>query len=257
VSAVELRHVSVAYDGAVVVHGLDLEVASGEWLSLIGPNGAGKTTVLRAIAHLARFEGEVRIDGRVTTHLGGRALARQVAILPQEPQMPDGMTVAQYVLLGRSPYLGYLGKESGRDRRIVSGVLERLSLEAFASRPLGHLSGGERQRVAIARALAQQAPVLLIDEPTTSLDVGRQQEVLELVDDVRREQGLTVLAAMHELTLAGQYSDRLALLVAGRLVALGAPAEILTEKTIAEHYQANVRVVAMNGSGSAVIPVRK
>jgi iron complex transport system ATP-binding protein len=138
----------------------------------------------------------------------------------------------------------------------VSGVLERLSLEGFAARPLGQLSGGERQRVAIARALAQQSPILLIDEPTTSLDVGRQQEVLELVDEVRREQGLTVVAAMHELTLAGQYSDRLALLVAGRLVALGAPGEILTEKTIAEHYQANVRVVSMNGSGSAVVPVR-
>jgi len=256
VSAVALRRVSVAYDGAVVLHGLDLEVASGEWLSLIGPNGAGKTTVLRAIARLARFEGEVTIGETLTSDLGGRALARQVALLPQEPQMPEGMTVAQYVLLGRSPYLGYLGKEGARDRRIVSGVLERLSLEGFAPRPLGQLSGGERQRVAIARALAQQAPILLIDEPTTSLDVGRQQEVLELVDEVRREQGLTVVAAMHELTLAGQYSDRLALLVAGRLVALGAPDEILTEKTIAEHYQANVRIVSMNGSGSAVVPVR-
>ena len=255
-SAVALHGVSVAYDGAVVLHSLDLEVAAGEWVSLIGPNGAGKTTVLRAIARLARFEGEVRIGGRVTATLGQRELARQVAMLPQEPQTPDGMTVAQYVLLGRSPYLGYLGKESARDRRIVSGVLERLSLAEFASRPLGHLSGGERQRAAIARALAQQAPVLLIDEPTTSLDVGRQQAVLELIDEVRREQGLTVVAAMHELTLAGQYAERLALLVAGRLVAIGAPREILTERTIAEHYQANVRVVSMNGSGSAVIPVR-
>jgi iron complex transport system ATP-binding protein len=257
VSNVTLTGISVAYDGENVVHGLDLSVESGEWLSLIGPNGAGKTTVLRAIARLVSFEGEIRIGDHAVTELGARELARRVAMLLQEPQMPAGMTVAQYVLLGRSPHLGYLGKESGRDRRIVADILRRMSLEAFASRPLDHLSGGERQRAAIARALAQQAPVLLIDEPTTSLDVGRQQAVLELIDQLRREQGLTVIAAMHELTLAGQYADRLALLVGGRLVATGAPAEILTESAITEHYQAHVRVIPMNGSGNAVVPVRR
>jgi iron complex transport system ATP-binding protein len=118
------------------------------------------------------------------------------------------------------------------------------------------LSGGERQRAAIARALAQQAPILLVDEPTSSLDVGRQQEVLELIDELRAEQGLTVIAAMHELTLAGQYADRLALLVGGKLVALGAPAEVLTEPAIATHYHAHVHVLSLNGSGRAVVPVR-
>lgn len=255
-SGVALRGVSVAYAGVPAIAGFDLDVASGEWLSLIGPNGAGKTTVLRAIARLAQFEGEVRIEGVAVSTFGARQLARKVALLPQEPQVPDAMTVAQYVLLGRSPHLGYLGRESGSDRRVVAGVLRRLALDGFASRPLGHLSGGERQRAAIARALAQQAPVLLIDEPTTSLDVGRQQAVLELIDDLRKEEGLTVIAAMHELTLAGQYSDRLALVVSGRLVACGPPAEILTESVIAEHYGASVRIVEMNGSGSAVVPVR-
>ena len=256
-SDVRLNGVSVIYDGVEVVSSLELSVASGEWLSLIGPNGAGKSTVLRAIARLAPYAGEIHIGDDAVASLGGRELARRVAMLLQEPQIPDGMTVAQYVLLGRSPHLGYLGRESARDRRIVAEVLGRLSLEEFAARPLGHLSGGERQRAAIARALAQQAPVLLSDEPTTSLDVGRQQAVLELVDALRREQDLTVIAAMHELTLAGQYSDRLALLDGGRLVALGAPAEILTETMISEHYHAEVRVVAMNGSGSAVVPVRR
>jgi iron complex transport system ATP-binding protein len=127
----------------------------------------------------------------------------------------------------------------------------------MAERPLESLSGGERQRVAIARALAQQAPILLIDEPTTSLDIGRQQDVLELIDQLRSEQELTVVAAMHDLTLAGQYSDRLALLVAGRLVAIGPPAEILTEPAITEHYQARVMVVGLNGRGKAVVPVRR
>jgi iron complex transport system ATP-binding protein len=257
VSDVSLRGVSVAYDRRFAVEGVDLEVASGEWLSLIGPNGAGKTSVLRAIARLAPFTGHVSIGNEAVTALGARELARRVALLPQEPQMPDGMTVAQYALLGRSPHLGYLGKDDARDRGIVADVLRRLALEELSARPLGHLSGGEKQRAAIARALAQQAPVLLIDEPTTSLDVGRQQAVLELIDELRREQGLTVIAAMHELTLAGQYADRLALLVGGRLVGCGKPAEILTESVIAEHFQASVRVVAMNGSGAAVIPVRR
>jgi ABC-type cobalamin/Fe3+-siderophores transport system ATPase subunit len=257
VTDVVLSGVSVTYDHVTVVSDVDLTVASGEWLSLIGPNGAGKTSLLRAIARLVPFDGQIRIGDGQAQELGPRELARRVAVLPQEPQIPPGMTVAQYVLLGRSPHLGYFGRESGRDRRIVADVLRRLSLDVLASRPVEHLSGGERQRAAIARALAQQAPVLLIDEPTTSLDVGRQQEVLELIDEIRLEQGLTVIAAMHELTLAGQYANRLALLVAGRIVAVGPPAEILAEPVIAEHYGAHVRVIELNGSGKAVVPVRR
>ena len=251
-SDIVLAGVSVAYDGEPVVRDLDLTVASGEWLALIGPNGAGKTTILRAIARLVSFRGEIRIGGRAVTELSSRDVARKVAVLVQEPQMPAG----QYVLLGRAPHLGYLGKESSRDRRIVRDVVRRLALEELASRPLDRLSGGERQRAAIARALAQQAPVLLIDEPTSSLDVGRQQSVLELIDQLRKEQELTVIAAMHELTLAGQYADRLALLVGGRLAAIGSAAEVLTEPAIAEHYRAQVKVIQMNGSGTAVVPVR-
>ncbi len=256
-SAVVLRGVGVAYDGSPVIQDLDLEVASGEWLSLIGPNGAGKTTVLRAVARLVDFTGEISIDGRSSAELDGRVLARDVALVPQQPQMPDGMSVAQYVLLGRSPHLGYFGRETGRDRGIVAGVLERLGLTGLATRPLDHLSGGERQRASIARALAQEAPVLLVDEPTSSLDMGRQQEVLELVDQLRAERSLTVIAAMHDLTLAGQYADRLALLVGGRVVAGGLPEEVLTEPAIADHYHARVKVLALNGSGRAVVPVRK
>jgi iron complex transport system ATP-binding protein len=257
VSEVTLASVSVSYDGRPVVRDLDLKVASGEWVSLIGPNGAGKTTVLRAVACLVPFQGDIRVGGRAVSELGSRDLARGIAMLVQEPQMPAGMTVSQYVLLGRSPHLGYLAKESSHDRRVVSDTLRRLALVDLAARPLEHLSGGERQRAAIARALAQEAPVLLIDEPTTSLDVGRQQFVLELIDELRKEQGLTVIAAMHELTLAGQYADRLALLVNGRLVATGPAATVLTEPAISEHYGAEVRVIALNGSGTAVVPVRR
>jgi iron complex transport system ATP-binding protein len=256
VSDVTLRGVGIAYDSEAVVSGLDLSIGSGEWLSLIGPNGAGKTTILRAIARLVPYQGEIRIGDQTVAKLSGRELARRVAMVMQEPHMPEGMSVSQYVMLGRSPHLTYFGKEGRGDQRIVADILERLSLESLAARPLDHLSGGERQRASIARALAQQAPVLLVDEPTSSLDVGRQQEVLELIDALRAEQGLTVIAAMHELTLAGQYADRIALLVAGKLVAVGAPAEVLTEPNIASHYRAHVTVLSLNGSGRAVVPVR-
>jgi iron complex transport system ATP-binding protein len=257
VSNITLRGLSISYEGSTVVDGLDVEVGEGQWLSLIGPNGAGKTSVLRAIANLVPFRGEVCVEGRRVTEFGARELARRVAMLVQEPDMPAGMTAAHYVLLGRSPHLGYLGREGERDRRIVAETLDRLGLGALADRPLDHLSGGERQRVAIARALAQQASILLIDEPTSSLDVGRQQSVLELIDQLRIDQDLTVVSAMHDLTLAGQYADRLALMVQGHMVAVGTPAEILTEPAIAEHYQARVRVLEMNGSGHAVVPVRR
>jgi iron complex transport system ATP-binding protein len=255
-SDVVLRGVGIAYESEVVVSGLDLTISSGEWLALIGPNGAGKTTILRAIARLVAHEGEISIGGESVASLSGRELARRVAMVMQEPHMPEGMSVSQYVMLGRSPHLTYFGKESRADHRVVAEILERLSLDRLAARPLDHLSGGERQRAAIARALAQQAPILLVDEPTSSLDVGRQQEVLELIDALRSEQGLTVIAAMHELTLAGQYADRVALLVGGKLVAIGAPSEVLTEPAIANHYHAHVQVLSLNGSGRAVVPVR-
>ena len=253
---VVLRGVGISYESEVVISGLDLEIASGEWLALIGPNGAGKTTILRAIARLVVYSGEVRIGGRAVAGMGGPELARRVALVMQQPHMPEGMSVSQYVMLGRSPHLAYFGREGRRDHQVVAGILERLALDGLAARPLDHLSGGERQRAAIARALAQQAPVLLVDEPTSSLDVGRQQEVLELIDHLRVEEGLTVIAAMHDLTLAGQYADRIALVVGGKLVAVGSPADVLTEPAIADHYQAQVRVMQMNGSGRAVIPIR-
>ena len=255
-SALALDSVSVSLGGKTVVDNLDARVEEGEWVALIGPNGAGKTTALRAIASLVRYGGKVRIFGDDMSQLTRRQLARIVALVPQVPLIPGDITVREYVLLGRTPYISYLGTEKRADQVAVDDALEHLDLTAFARRRLDTLSGGERQRVTLARALAQDAPILLLDEPTAALDVGRQQQVLELVDALRASRGLTVLSTMHDLTLAGQYADRLLLLDEGKLVAAGAATDVLTRALITEHYGAEVAVVDAPGSGFVVVPVR-
>jgi iron complex transport system ATP-binding protein len=160
------------------------------------------------------------------------------------------------VLLGRTPHIGYLASETRADRLAAERAIARLTLRPFASRPLGSLSGGERQRAVLARALAQDAPILLLDEPTSALDLGRQQQALELVDTLRREEQLTVVAAMHDLSLAGQFADRLLLLDQGRIVAEGSAAEVLSEERISSYYGANVRVIR-EGNSVFVLPQRE
>jgi ABC-type cobalamin/Fe3+-siderophores transport system ATPase subunit len=201
VTAVVLEDVSVELGGTRVVESVSAEVHPGEWVALIGPNGAGKSTLLRALAGLVPFSGSIALDGVDVGSLGRRELARRLAFVPQSPLLPPEMRVSDYVLLGRTPYIGTFGAESGRDVEAAAHALTRLDLAGLADRPLRTLSGGEQQRAVLARAFAQEAPLLLLDEPTTSLDIGRQQQVLELVADLRQDD-LTVISAMHELTLA-------------------------------------------------------
>jgi iron complex transport system ATP-binding protein len=253
--ALETRRLTVERGGVPVVCDLNLEAASGEWLGLIGPNGAGKTTVLKVIAGLVPYSGQILVEGGDIARLGRRSLARRVALVPQSPVIPPLLTVGEYVLLGRTPHLSYLGRESRSDHDAVARAMGRLDLDDLADRMLCELSGGERQRAVLARALAQDAALLLLDEPTTALDIGRQQSVLELVDCVRRELGLTVVAAMHDLTLAGQYAGRLVLLSHGLLAAEGRPDEVLTDWRISEHYRARVEI--LGGAMPAVVPRRK
>jgi iron complex transport system ATP-binding protein len=252
---IALDGLDVALAGRTVVEDVTLRVRPGCWTLLIGPNGAGKTTLLRAVAGVLAHGGAISVGDGDPRALSARERGRRLAVVWQSPLLPLDMTVREYVLLGRTPHLGMLGRAGTRDGEAVDEAIARLDLDRFAGRLLGSLSGGERQRAVLARALAQEAPVLLLDEPTTALDVGRQQEVLELVGELRAERGLTVLGAMHDLTLAGQYADRLALLDGGRLVAHGAPAAVLTEELIARHYRAHVRVVALGGV-PVVLPAR-
>jgi iron complex transport system ATP-binding protein len=252
---IELRDVSVRLGTTEALKHFSLAVESGEWVALIGPNGAGKTTALRALCGLVEYSGEVTIEGVDIRSLGRRNLARQAAFVPQIPETPPELTVAEYVLLGRTPYLGYFGTEGREDRLAAERALERLELRELADRALGSLSGGELQRAVLARALAQEAPILLLDEPTTALDLGRQQQALELVHALR-DGGLTIVTTMHDLTLAGQYADRLVLLDRGQIVADGPPHEVLSELNVASFYGANVRVVHDEG-GVFVLPLRR
>jgi iron complex transport system ATP-binding protein len=256
VTTLVLEALSVALDGSRIVDGVGLAVAEGEWVGLIGPNGAGKTTVLRAVAGLVRYAGSICVRGDEVRALSRREIARRVAVVPQNPVLPSDMTVLEYVLLGRTPHLGYTGALGRRDVVVCRSALGRLDAAQFADRRLGSLSGGEQQRAVLARAMAQDAGILLLDEPTTGLDVGSQQQVLELVASLRSQRGLTVLSAMHDLTVAGQYADRLVLLDAGREAASGAPHEVLTEELVARHYGASVRIIADAETGVAVVPLR-
>ena len=255
-SSLGFECLNVRYGDEEAVFALTDVVKPGEWLCLIGPNGAGKSSALRAVAGLVPYRGTITVDGAPLDIRSPRRRASLVAYVPQAPLMPDDMTGFEYVLLGRNPYIGYFGAETKHDRALVSDLLERLDLSHFAARRVGTLSGGERQRLVIARAMAQEAPILLLDEPTSALDIGHQQQALELVDRLRRDTGLTVVSAMHDLTLAGLYADRLSLLHGGHVVASGSPQQVLRPETLGEFYGVSVTVHHEPDGTVVVVPRR-
>ena len=248
--------VSVRLDDEPIVTNVDLSVRDGEFVGVVGPNGAGKTTLLNAVVGIVPFAGAIRVDGLSVDSMSRRDRARAVALVPQRPMVPAGMTVADYVLLGRTPHLGMLAGETRRDIDAAAAGLASLGAEELVGRDLSTLSGGEFQRVVLARSLAQGASLLLLDEPTSALDVGHAQRVLGLVDDMRRSCGLTVVAAIHDLTLAAQFCDRLVMVSGGRVVSEGKPVSVLTESTIRLHYGATVRVLDDGDGRVVVIPGR-
>lgn len=255
-AALTLTGIGVRFGDATILDSVDLTVEPGEWVGLIGPNGAGKTTLLRTVTGAVAFDGSIQINGADTSTLKRRQLARSVALVPQQPVLPPGTRVVDYVLLGRTPHLGEVTGPSRHDLDIVAGVLDALSLSAFMNRDVTTLSGGELQRVVIARAFAQESPILLLDEPTTALDIGKQQAVLELVDRLRRQRTLTVVSAMHDLTVASQFPDRLVMLAAGQVVAEGPAVAVLRPDMIRTHYGAEVKILDDGTGGIVVVPVR-
>lgn len=256
-TAVAVDDVVVRIGEAELVHGVSFAVEAGGWLGLLGPNGAGKTTLLRVMAGLLPpSRGSVRVDGRDVRSCRPRELARHVALVDQRPTLPPGMTVAEYVLLGRTAHVPLLGTESPQDLAVVDDAMARLDVARFADRDVLTLSGGEAQRVVLARALAQEAPVLLLDEPTTALDLAHQHTVLELVDQLRAERDLTVVSSLHDLTVAAQFCRDAVLLACGEVMATGAVRDVLRPEAIEVAYGAQVRVLDDGAGGLVVVPVR-
>lgn len=265
--AVECRDVVVRYPGVgrTAVSGISTQVENGRWLNIIGPNGCGKTSLLHALAQVLPVEtGQISLTGidispaSKISSLGlaaarrRRHLARTVALMPQTPTIPDGLNVHDYVLLGRHPHNRVPGRQ---DAEVVVRCLAELNLSEHSTRLVTSLSGGERQRVSLARALAQEPEVLLLDEPTSALDIGHAQETLELIDAVRSRRGLTVIAAMHDLTLTAQYGDAVLMMAKGQKIAEGTALEVLTVERIREIYGAKVTVQTNEGR-PVVIPRR-
>lgn len=256
-TALTLRNVNARYGTTIVAADVSVQVEPGGWLAIIGPNGAGKSTLLKAIVGVVAHDGEILLDEVPASSLSTRARARAVAYSPQTPQLPDRLTVTDYALLGRTPHLSPLARERRSDLRVVATVLSRLDLSGLADRALHTLSGGERQRAVLARVLAQQSGLLLLDEPTTGLDIGHAQALLDLVDRLRREEGATVVSTLHDLTLSAQYASQLLLLDKGKVVATGTPAEVLTRETIERHYDARVEVLHTEDGQLVVAPARR
>ena len=251
-----IDNLSVSYGSRSVLKNVTLKVKSGEVLALIGPNGAGKSTLIRAVSGvIPAVHGKVRTNGDDFDSLNPMQRARYLAVVPQAVSLPPAYTVWETVLLGRTPYLGFIGHTSQVDEDLAWRALKRVSADKLADRRVGELSGGEQQRILLARALCQSTPILLLDEPTAHLDLQYQVSLLDLVHDLANQDKLAVLLALHDLNLAARYADKIALMVAGEIQIVGTPAEVLKPELISQAYCLPVQVVEhpLNG-GPLVLP---
>lgn len=247
-ASLSFEGIGVAYGSNQVLDDVSVDIDAGGWLGIVGPNGAGKSTLLRAVAGAVSYSGSVVINGRPIDARTQKERATLVAYVPQRPVYPHGMAVFDYVLLGRTPYLGRFAAESAEDVDAVWEALEALHLVEFASRDVATLSGGETQRASLARVLAQGAPIVVLDEATASLDVAAQHDALELIDRIRRHRGVTIVSAIHDLTAAAQFCGRIALIDKGRVAGIGSPQEVLTEQILGEVFEPSIRVIEVDGS---------
>jgi iron complex transport system ATP-binding protein len=251
--------VTLAYDDHVVVRDLDLQLTEGSFTAIVGPNGCGKSTLLRALGRLMRpTGGQVLLDGQAIARTPTREVARVLGLLPQSPIAPDGLSVADLVARGRHPHQSWLRQWSRDDEAVVAEALSWTDMAELADRPVDELSGGQRQRAWISMALAQGTDLLLLDEPTTYLDLSHQIDVLELVGRLHAERGRTVVVVLHDLNLAARYAQRLVAMKDGVLVSSGRPEEVLTEQLLADVFDLEARVLPDPVSGTPmVVPVRR
>lgn len=230
-----VRDLTVSYGAATIIDGLALDVPRGGVTTIVGPNGCGKSTLLRAVAGLIpRERGEVVLNGRNTAEMKRREIARTLAVLPQTPVAPDGLTVRDLVGRGRHPHQTWLRQTAEKDSAMVDKVMELTQVSEFAERPLERLSGGQRQRAWIAMVLAQDTPLVLLDEPTTYLDLSHSVELLALIRRLADDMGRTVVMVLHDLNLAARFSDQLVVMKGGEVQAAGTPAEVVSEQLLAD-----------------------
>ncbi|MGE0135788.1 MAG: ABC transporter ATP-binding protein [Dehalococcoidia bacterium] len=250
----EVRDLCVRYGSRTAVDGVGLQVGRGEIVALIGPNGSGKSSLLRAIGRMRKPDaGSVRFEGTDIWRVGAREYARRVAFLPQAPEAPSDLTVEELAWRGRFPHRGLLAAASKADRTAVEGAIAQCGLEALRGRPLATLSGGERQRAWIGLALAQEPELLLLDEPTTFLDIGHQQELLGLLTRLNEARGLTIVMVMHDIAQAAHVADRLVAMRGGRVLVDGAPTEVVTAERIEVLFGASVTVLRHPESGAPIV----
>ncbi|QIK63171.1 ABC transporter ATP-binding protein [Leucobacter viscericola] len=249
--------VTLSYGDRTIVEDFSLNIAPGAITAIVGANGCGKSTLLRALARLLKPRaGRVTLDGVALQDTSSKKVARVLGLLPQSPIAPEGIAVADLVGRGRHPHQGLLSSWSPRDYEVVASALEATGMSEFADRPVDELSGGQRQRVWIAMALAQETSVLLLDEPTTFLDVAHQIEVLDLLTDLNRDRGTTIVMVLHDLNLAARYADVLVALRDGAVQAVGSPGAILTPELVRDVFGLESRVIPDPVSGTPlVIPV--
>ena len=249
--------VRLGYGGRDVVDGVTLDVPTGAVTAVVGPNGCGKSTLLRGLGRLlAPTGGSVLLDGREIGALGTREVARRVGLLPQQPVVPAGVSVLELVERGRHPHHGLLGGWTRADERAVASALERTDLVHLAAEPVESLSGGQRQRVWLALVLAQEVPVLLLDEPTSFLDIAHQLDVLDLVRGLTDDTGTTVVMVLHDLGMAARYADHLVAMRDGRVVAEGRPEEVVTPAVVEEVFGVRAAVLADPDTGVPVVVPR-
>ncbi|MBM2616691.1 ABC transporter ATP-binding protein [Actinoplanes sp. LDG1-06] len=248
------RGLQLAYGDAVVVDGLDLDIADGAVTAVVGPNGCGKSTLLRALGRLLKPRaGEVLLDGHRIDRMPTREVARIIGMLPQSPVAPDGLTVADLVMRGRHPHQNWFRQWSPADQKIVTEALEWTDMRELADRPVDTLSGGQRQRAWISMAVAQGTEVLLLDEPTTYLDLSHQIDVLDLVARLHRERDRTIVMVLHDLNLAARYADHVVAMRDGRIVAQGPPASVFTVELLEEVFGLAALVVPDPATGTPLV----
>ncbi len=251
------RDLRLAYGERVVVDGLDLDVVDGTITAVIGPNGCGKSTVLRALGRLMKpGGGSVLLDGRQIHRMSTKEVARTLGLLPQSPVAPEGLSVGDLVARGRHPHQAWYRQWSSGDEAAVAEALAMTGIGDLAERSVDELSGGQRQRAWLSMALAQGTDLLLLDEPTTYLDLSHQVDVLDLIGQLHDDSGRTVVMVLHDLNLAARYADRLVAMREGAIVAEGAPGEVLTEELLAEVFELDARVITDPVVGTPlVVPV--